>query len=582
MQERKFKLGLARFPYGGNGALSSEVPQIGDWLYRLGRWHARNLHRLESEMWSFCRSDTPIPMVRNAAAFEARRDGVDLLVMVDSDMHPDIHRGFDSQAHVFIEKAFELFCEHYDKGPCVIGAPYVGPPPHPITGGNAVPYVLQWDGDCNDEALRSYSLKLMDRFDAGRRTGIEKVAAIGTGLMLFDMRLFADGAMIPPWFDYEWTNEPYNTGKASTEDVFFTRNCSLCGYPVYCLWNCWAGHAKPAVEGKPQRVSSDMVGEQYAKAVKRGYNSSERLTTLNPTKTTNEVLEDLGLAPGGNGTPAPMSPGAASKVPMRITDDEWHAMRQQHADGTVSVGWPNDSEDHKILEKLVQDYAAGCLGALLVVEIGSWVGQSAIAIGKGIRAAESDGRVICVDTWMGSPADPTGPFATETGRADLIRTFRGNLQASGMADMMGAIISDSLTAAAAWPHGPVDIVFIDADHRYEAVKADILAWMPHLRPGGLICGHDYHDDAHPGVTQAVDELFPEVQCEGNIWWVETEEAVSVPADKADELREKLEAAEDGPPVLQRGPVRTVSEIAESMVPQVSVSGPGAEAADNED
>lgn len=51
-----------------------------------------------------------------------------------------------------------------------------------------------------------------------------------------------------------------------------------------------------------------------------------------------------------------------------------------------------------------------------------------------------------------------------------------------------------------------DSVFIDGDHNYAECKADIQAWMPLLRQGGLICGHDYWP-AHIGVMDAVNEVF---------------------------------------------------------------------------
>lgn len=65
------------------------------------------------------------------------------------------------------------------------------------------------------------------------------------------------------------------------------------------------------------------------------------------------------------------------------------------------------------------------------------------------------------------------------------------------------------------PHtmGPLrfDFTFIDADHSYGAVKSDIEAWLPTLKPGGLLCGHDYGDDRF-SVTAAVDDA-----CEANGW-----------------------------------------------------------------
>lgn len=51
----------------------------------------------------------------------------------------------------------------------------------------------------------------------------------------------------------------------------------------------------------------------------------------------------------------------------------------------------------------------------------------------------------------------------------------------------------------------LDFVFVDADHRYEQVKADLEAYRRKVRRGGIYTGHDY-DAAHPGVIQAVNEF----------------------------------------------------------------------------
>ena len=48
----------------------------------------------------------------------------------------------------------------------------------------------------------------------------------------------------------------------------------------------------------------------------------------------------------------------------------------------------------------------------------------------------------------------------------------------------------------------LDFVFIDADHSYESVKLDIDVWLPKVRIGGWIGGHDYPEF---GVKDAVNE-----------------------------------------------------------------------------
>jgi predicted O-methyltransferase YrrM len=52
-----------------------------------------------------------------------------------------------------------------------------------------------------------------------------------------------------------------------------------------------------------------------------------------------------------------------------------------------------------------------------------------------------------------------------------------------------------------------DLCYIDGDHSYEAVKADIFACKSLVHTGGYIGGHDYGWWHCPGVKQAVDEIF---------------------------------------------------------------------------
>lgn len=70
----------------------------------------------------------------------------------------------------------------------------------------------------------------------------------------------------------------------------------------------------------------------------------------------------------------------------------------------------------------------------------------------------------------------------------------------------------SVDAAPKVLDGSLDLVFIDGDHSYKGVRADIDAWLPKVRKGGFIAGHDYdntakYGDMFKGVDRAVHENF---------------------------------------------------------------------------
>jgi len=63
-----------------------------------------------------------------------------------------------------------------------------------------------------------------------------------------------------------------------------------------------------------------------------------------------------------------------------------------------------------------------------------------------------------------------------------------------------------------------DLIFIDADHTYDAVSKDIQNWRPKLRKGGFLTGHDIH---WPEVRDAVDEhvIYYKVGPD-NVWYTQ--------------------------------------------------------------
>jgi Methyltransferase domain len=124
-----------------------------------------------------------------------------------------------------------------------------------------------------------------------------------------------------------------------------------------------------------------------------------------------------------------------------------------------------------------------------VAEIGSYQGRSAHAL------LSAGPQVTAVDHFRGSPEHGLGRLDDP-----LYRAFHGNV---GHFPNLNVMRMESLTAAAMFADAAFDMVFIDADHSYEQVRADILAWRGKARR--LLCGHDYHP-TWPGVMRAVEEM----------------------------------------------------------------------------
>jgi len=67
----------------------------------------------------------------------------------------------------------------------------------------------------------------------------------------------------------------------------------------------------------------------------------------------------------------------------------------------------------------------------------------------------------------------------------------------------------------------LDFCFIDGNHLYEYVKQDIELYLPKVKKGGLLGGHDY-DMPGTGVKQAVDECFNKddvLLYQDWTWWI---------------------------------------------------------------
>lgn len=65
--------------------------------------------------------------------------------------------------------------------------------------------------------------------------------------------------------------------------------------------------------------------------------------------------------------------------------------------------------------------------------------------------------------------------------------------------------ADTAEAAGHWTGGPIDVLFVDADHSESSTLRNVKAWLPHMATEARIIFHD-NNDLHPGVQQALDVL----------------------------------------------------------------------------
>ena len=142
-----------------------------------------------------------------------------------------------------------------------------------------------------------------------------------------------------------------------------------------------------------------------------------------------------------------------------------------------------------------------------IIEVGSWKGRSTHALLSGCK-----GKVVAVDHWLGSKDEPDAHAQAKDG--SVFKEFKENIK---QFTNLKICECDSLNAAPQFQDNSADMVFIDAGHTYEEVKADIKAWRGKAR--FLLCGHDYDEKIWPGVKRAVDEEVGTIDgVEGTIWY----------------------------------------------------------------
>lgn len=154
------------------------------------------------------------------------------------------------------------------------------------------------------------------------------------------------------------------------------------------------------------------------------------------------------------------------------------------------------------------------IGARHIAEVGVAYGYHADAILAGVTGLNYVG----VDPYL-SGYDEADAFA-----ADVARLFDDEPQSS--MDRLHAVVKHELSsrygnraqvlrsgsreASRLFADGTFDAVFVDGDHRFEAVLDDLRVWWPKVRPGGSVLGDDYQRGS---VAAAWEEFMDSVGAE---------------------------------------------------------------------
>lgn len=165
-----------------------------------------------------------------------------------------------------------------------------------------------------------------------------------------------------------------------------------------------------------------------------------------------------------------------------------------------------------------------------ICEVGSWMGRSTRALGDNAL-----GVVYAVDTWAGSNEPKHVALLADKHPDWLFEQFCANIgddllknkkwmHENGIEQqyVVRPYRGTSLEGADYLGNGcynlRFDMIFLDASHDYENVEADLAAWAPLLKPGGLMCGHDF-GGSFPGVARAVRNVYPKANKvgAGSIW-----------------------------------------------------------------
>ena len=163
-----------------------------------------------------------------------------------------------------------------------------------------------------------------------------------------------------------------------------------------------------------------------------------------------------------------------------------------------------------LYKKMVERFDSGSH----FVEVGAFLGKSAVFMGVEIINSGKNIKFDCVDHWQGSEEHNDNENVNiET----LYEDFLKNIEP--VKKVISPIRMNSIEASKLYKPNSIDFIFIDASHDEGSVKADLTYWMPRLKDNGVIAGDDINN---AGVASAITWFFDTSKLEilGRQWMVD--------------------------------------------------------------
>jgi MMP 1-O-methyltransferase len=137
----------------------------------------------------------------------------------------------------------------------------------------------------------------------------------------------------------------------------------------------------------------------------------------------------------------------------------------------------------------------------VIVEIGSHRGKSTCALGAGLRhAGNLTAKLFAIDLWLKGKGKTFDHYSS----AETWQIFNDQVAALGLTDLVHTRMMSSKEAASK-RRKPIDLLWIDASHKYKDVLLDFTLWEKFVPVGGRIAFHDY-GTRFPGVDKVINEL----------------------------------------------------------------------------